>query len=89
MREQIKLELQKTIQTIKNCLPTKKIYLFGSYAYGNPDSESDVDLCILADKLNERKIETIRRIRHSLSHEISSRSTSFFIQRLNLKKGQN
>jgi predicted nucleotidyltransferase len=25
----------------------KKIYLFGSYAYGRPNQDSDIDLCIV------------------------------------------
>ena len=29
----------------KNIL--KKIYLFGSYAYGNPTEESDIDICVI------------------------------------------
>jgi predicted nucleotidyltransferase len=27
----------------------KKIYLFGSYAYGEPDGDSDIDLCVIID----------------------------------------
>ena len=31
----------------------KKVYLFGSYAYGRPHKQSDVDLCIvIGDKYN-------------------------------------
>jgi predicted nucleotidyltransferase len=29
----------------KKCL--RKIYLFGSYAYGKPDNDSDIDICIV------------------------------------------
>jgi predicted nucleotidyltransferase len=29
----------------KRCL--KKIYLFGSYAYGKPNKDSDIDICIV------------------------------------------
>jgi len=25
----------------------KKVYLFGSYAYGEPDEDSDIDLCVV------------------------------------------
>lgn len=31
-----------------------KIYLFGSYAWGHPDEESDVDLLIIVDKSEEK-----------------------------------
>jgi len=27
----------------------QKIYLFGSYAYGNPNEDSDIDFCVIID----------------------------------------
>jgi predicted nucleotidyltransferase len=34
-----------------------KIYLFGSYAYGRPDKDSDVDICVVVgNKLKRSKI---------------------------------
>jgi len=33
----------------------KKIYLFGSYAYGNPTKKSDLDLCVVIDNNADRK----------------------------------
>ena len=44
-----------------------KIFLFGSYAYGRPESESDLDLCIITDLGSKRKIELIRDIRREIS----------------------
>jgi len=36
----------------------KKIYLFGSYAYGRPTRKSDIDLCvIIKDDINYMKIQ--------------------------------
>ena len=32
----------------------QKIYLFGSYAYGNPDKNSDLDICVILDNVEER-----------------------------------
>ena len=35
----------------------KKVYLFGSYAYGEPDEDSDVDLCVvIANNFKRREI---------------------------------
>lgn len=31
-----------------------KIYLFGSYAWGHPDEESDIDLLIIVEKSQEK-----------------------------------
>jgi len=33
----------------------KKIYLFGSYAYGNPTEESDIDICVIIKNNINRK----------------------------------
>jgi predicted nucleotidyltransferase len=35
----------------------KKIYLFGSYAYGKPTKKSDIDLCvIIGNRLNKSNV---------------------------------
>ena len=49
--------LVKQIDTIKDSIlkfvPAKYIYLFGSYAYGNPTEKSDVDIYIVTpDNIN-------------------------------------
>ncbi len=31
-------------------LPVKKVYLFGSYAKGTADSDSDIDLAVIVEK---------------------------------------
>ena len=33
----------------------RKIYLFGSYAWGKPNKDSDIDILILVNESNERK----------------------------------
>ena len=32
----------------------QKVYLFGSYAYGEPDEESDFDLCVIINDNNDK-----------------------------------
>ncbi|MCL2761616.1 MAG: nucleotidyltransferase domain-containing protein [Treponema sp.] len=45
----------------------KKIYLFGSYAYGKPTKKSDIDLCvIIGDNLIESKTDINLKIAISL-----------------------
>ena len=56
---------------VSQIFKVNKVYLFGSYAYGKPDSESDLDICIVANLKGKRKIDMIREIRR----EISSIST--------------
>ncbi len=35
------------------------IYLFGSYAWGNPDDESDLDLLVIMKASDEKKSHTL------------------------------
>ena len=43
-----KIDLIKTlILDSVNKEVIKKVYLFGSYAYGEPDEDSDIDLCVV------------------------------------------
>lgn len=45
--EEVKNRLIKTYNPIA-------IYIFGSYAWGHPDEESDLDLLIVVDKSDEK-----------------------------------
>lgn len=49
---------KKTIEEVKNRLIKTynplEIYIFGSYAWGNPTEDSDLDLLIIVDKSNEK-----------------------------------
>ena len=47
-------------QIVKNYKP-EKIILFGSFAYGKPKSNSDVDLLVIK-KTNKKKVERIKEL---------------------------
>ena len=55
---------QKIIDVVKNRLieiyHPKYIYLFGSYAWGEPDVGSDIDLCIIVDDSELSMTERMR-----------------------------
>lgn len=55
--KQLKAEIVETITSSVNPL---KIYLFGSYAYGNPDAESDLDLAIILPTVSSRHKESAK-----------------------------
>jgi len=57
---------------LKKRFAVKQIFVFGSHAYGEPDKESDIDLCVIADLNKKRKIDIIREIRRELIDLISS-----------------
>jgi predicted nucleotidyltransferase len=51
--------------TIKEIPDTEKIYLFGSYAYGRPSEESDLDLMVITDKEIDDAILSVTEIRYN------------------------
>lgn len=55
---------QEVIEEVKNRLIKTynpiAIYLFGSYAWGTPNEDSDLDLLIVVDKSDERSFDRVR-----------------------------
>jgi len=72
VEEKAKSNLQEAIHVIKENIVPKRIYLFGSHAYGNPNNDSDLDLCIVTDEVKERKIMVIRKIRRAMVDRVSA-----------------
>lgn len=48
-----KNELEVIISRLVEIYKPKKIYLFGSYAWGNPHQHSDFDIAVIVEKSNE------------------------------------
>jgi len=61
---QLKIE-KEIVSRLKPIKPTR-IILFGSYAYGHPDRNSDLDICVIIDSPNN-KSEKKKLIRALLS----------------------
>lgn len=51
--EEVKNRLVKTYNPVA-------IYLFGSYAWGTPNEDSDLDLLIVVDESDERTFDRVR-----------------------------
>ena len=67
MKNQIKNELNILKNIIIETVPVKQIFLFGSYAYGTPHADSDLDLYIvLQDSANIREIDAMKLIRKAI-----------------------
>ncbi|MCK5853397.1 nucleotidyltransferase domain-containing protein, partial [bacterium] len=58
-------ELKETIVNNLKVLNPLKIILFGSYAYGNPNEDSDLDICIV-EKSYKSKTKEKSKIRKLL-----------------------
>ena len=60
----IKDEVALLTKTILDTMPVEQIYLFGSYAYGTPHTDSDLDLYIVfRDDLPMRELEALVALR--------------------------
>jgi len=59
----IQAELDKLMELIVHTIPVDQIWLFGSYAYGTPHKDSDLDLyVVLKDELEIREIDAVVKI---------------------------
>jgi len=72
MNEEIRAELDKLKKIIITVIPVEQIYLFGSYAYGKPHKDSDLDLyVVLKDGLPMRDLDAGLQIRMAVVRETS------------------
>lgn len=55
------------VRQIVECFHPQKVILFGSYAYGQPTKDSDVDLLVVMET-NENPLHTAARISASIPH---------------------
>jgi predicted nucleotidyltransferase len=66
----IQSELDKLKELIINAVPVEQIYLFGSYAYGKPRKDSDLDLyVVLKDDVETREIDAEVKILNAIGRE--------------------
>ena len=59
--------IQNDIISALKSINAEKIILFGSYAYGNPTENSDLDICVV-EKKYESKWKEKKKIRKLLEH---------------------
>lgn len=90
MDNAVQAELNKLKELIIKAIPVEQIYLFGSYAYGTPHKDSDLDLyVVLKDDLPMRDLDAGLQISHAIAHvksmpvDIIAKNKKEFINRLN------
>lgn len=66
MREQAQNDLNIICQMIRDAVDVNEIYLFGSYAYGTPNKDSDYDLCVVIPDSEMRPVDAVKKIRRAL-----------------------
>ena len=70
MKDNIRKELKELTNNILKSVSVTKIFLFGSHAYGSPDMNSDIDICILTEE-KKRKIDIMTDIREKIGFSMS------------------
>ena len=53
-------------EAIKLAVQPERIYLFGSYAYGVPNKDSDLDFYIIMSDTSIKPLEAIKQARYAL-----------------------
>lgn len=66
MDAQITDKLNDICDIINQTVATDSIYLFGSYAYGVPHKDSDLDLYVVIPDDGPRPIDVMKQIRRAL-----------------------
>ncbi len=67
MVKHVKSHIDLITERIKENIKIDEIIIFGSYAYGEPNNESDIDLCVIIDDKDIKKRQILRRIRKLIS----------------------
>jgi predicted nucleotidyltransferase len=67
LKMQMQAEIMAITEKIKETVDCDKIYLFGSYAYGEPNSDSDLDFYVVIPDDSIRPLDAIRMIYRKLS----------------------
>ena len=59
-------EMSVIVERLVEVYHPLRIYLFGSYAWGTPTSDSDYDLCVVVEASDEKKWDRCRKGRYAL-----------------------
>ncbi len=62
MKKEVKIIVSEIVEKLKREYKPLKIILFGSYAYGNPTEDSDIDLLILKNT-DERRVDRFVQVK--------------------------
>ncbi len=68
--ERIKGQIDSLVDKLKD-FGAKEIILFGSYADGTANEDSDIDLCVITRERKKRKIEIIKELRRAIAPVLS------------------
>jgi len=70
--------LQQIVEAVKNVVPLRAAYLFGSYAYGEPNSDSDFDIYLVADSIDGSKHDKLVAL-YTAVQEVAEKPTDVLL----------
>ena len=70
MTEKVQADLNRIRDVILKTVPTTQIYLFGSYAYGEPNKDSDYDIYVVLPDDGPRPLDAMFEIRAAIPEDI-------------------
>lgn len=79
MNEELMNRLKKISLYIKNNFGAEKVILFGSYAYGIPTKESDIDLFIIM-KTKDKFCKEASKIRIAIDELLPDKSVDIIVR---------
>ncbi len=56
-------KIEEVKKKLVNEFNPKKIYIFGSYAWGNPNEDSDLDIMVITEQCNNKILDMRRGIK--------------------------
>lgn len=62
MTRELREQLDSICRIIRETVDVEKIYLFGSYAYGTPDKDSDLDIYVVIPDGGKNPLDAMRDI---------------------------
>ena len=74
----VESNLEPVIEIVKNIIPLRAAYLFGSYAYGEPTKDSDFDIYLVADSINGSKHDNLVAI-YGAIHRVAGKPTDVLL----------
>lgn len=66
MTEKVQADMREICEIIRRAVPTMRIYLFGSYAYGQPHQDSDYDIYVVLPDDGPKPLDAAVAIRRAL-----------------------
>lgn len=64
--DSVREQVDRLVDIIKE-FEAKEIILFGSQVEGNASKDSDIDLCVITQKREKRKIDLLRDLRRAIA----------------------